>query len=194
MDENQWIAEARDGSTEAFGRLVGTHQKQLFGFLCSYTGREDVADDLTQETFLKAWRGMGTFRSESRFQTWLFQIGLNTLRSWSRRDTLRRWREQALEVWGRDDEAPSSSPLDRAPDLRSDADPQRVLEKQGRAARARKAVAGLPPKEKTVFLLRHEQGMALLEIARVMGAAEGTVKAHLFHATQKLRKQLEELL
>ena len=79
-----------------------------------------------------------------------------------------------------------------APDERADADPHRNAEGRERGAALRAALARLPPKEKAVFLLRHEQGMALADIAAALGIAEGTVKAHLFHAVQKLRRTMEE--
>ncbi|HNA59855.1 MAG TPA: RNA polymerase sigma factor [Elusimicrobiota bacterium] len=189
--EEQWIVDSKAGDPAAFGQLVAAHQKQLFGFLYSYTGRRDVADELTQEAFLKAWGGMKGFRAESRFQTWLFQIGLNLLRSWGRRETVRRWREVALVFSRPEDERPRSV-ADLAPDERADADPHRNAEGRERGAALRVALARLPPKEKAVFLLRHEQGMALADIAATLGIAEGTVKAHLFHAVQKLRRTMEE--
>lgn len=193
MTEEQWIIDSQSGSAAAFGRLVAIYQVKLYGFLFSYVGREDVADELTQEAFLKAWRGLKGFRAESRFQTWLFQIGLNVLRSWGRREKIRRLRERAFG-WVRDDDAPPRSPEDHLADARLDADPHRVAAAADLRTRTNAAVAGLPPKEKAVFLLRHEQGLPLADIARVLNVAEGTVKAHLFHALAKLRKNLEEHL
>jgi RNA polymerase sigma-70 factor (ECF subfamily) len=189
--EEQWIIEAQGGSAAAFGHLVALYQGKLYGFLLSYVGRGDVADELTQEAFLKAWRGLKGFRSESRFQTWLFQIGLNVLRSWGRREKIRRLRERAFGWVREDDEAPRA-PEERLKDPRLDAEPHRAADAVDLREKTNGAVAQLPPKEKMVFLLRHEQGLPLADIARAMDVAEGTVKAHLFHALAKLRKRLEE--
>lgn len=186
--ENQWVEEARAGSTDAFGKLMETHQKQLLGFLFSYTGRLDVADDLTQETFVKAWRAISGFKGNSRFQTWLFQIGLNNLRRWGRRDTLRRFREQVLDLFPKGGE--DSRGID-FPDRGGESDPVGRAENRAREKELKEAVGRLPPKEKMVFLLRHEQGMTMREIAETLEVAEGTAKAHLFHAVQKLRKSVE---
>jgi len=188
--EEQWIIESQSGSAAAFGQLVAIYQGKLFGFLLSYVGREDVADELTQDAFLKAWRGLKGFRAESRFQTWLFQIGLNVLRSWGRREKIRRLRERAFG-WVREEGESPRAPEDTLSDRRLDADPHRAADARDLRSRTSAAVAGLPPKEKMVFLLRHEQGLPLADIARVMDVAEGTVKAHLFHALAKLRKNLE---
>lgn len=193
MTEEQWIGEAQAGSAAAFGQLVAVYQGKVYGFLLSYVGRGDVADELTQEAFLRAWRGLKGFRGESRFQTWLFQIGLNVLRSWGRREKIRRLRERAFG-WVREDDETPRVPEERLKDPRLDADPQRAVDAGELREKTNGAVARLPPKEKMVFLLRHEQGLALADIARVMNVAEGTVKANLFHALAKLRKHLEEHL
>lgn len=190
-NEEQWIVESRAGSAAAFGQLVALYQGRLYGFLLSYVGRQDVADELTQEAFLKAWRALRDFRGESRFQTWLFQIGLNALRGWGRREKIRRLRERAFG-WIRDEDETPRSPEDTFQDPRLDADPDRAAAARALRERTAEAVAKLPPQEKAVFLLRHEQGLPLADIARVMALAEGTVKAHLFHALAKLRRDLED--
>lgn len=177
------LAQAREGSPQAFGRLVTAYQQKLYGFLLSYTAREDVADELTQETFIKAWQSIGRFRGESAFQTWLFQIAVNTVRSWGRWEKVRR-----LKVWQPQD---NEDPMPEPPDPRADADPAAQARRADMRRHLQAAIQRLPPREKEVFLLRHEQDMALAEIAAALDLAEGTVKAHLFHAVAKMRKYLK---
>lgn len=185
----EWIGEARQGSAAAFGRLIERHQRPLYGFLVSRVGRTDVADELTQQVFLKAWKALAGYRGEAAFQTWLFQIAINAARSWGRAETVRRWREKALALFDRADGPPSP---ESPPDPRADADPGRGAESRELGRRIRAAADSLPEREKTVFLLRHEQGLPLADIAAAMDVAEGTVKAHLHHALQKMRKCLED--
>src|SRR5687768_13390390 len=96
MEELDCIKKAQTGDAAAFGALVAAYQRPLFCFLLGYVRETDVADDLTQETLIRAWRALPGYRGESSFQTWLFQIGLNRARSWGRWRALRRLRELAF--------------------------------------------------------------------------------------------------
>jgi RNA polymerase sigma-70 factor (ECF subfamily) len=183
-DEALWLDAARRGDPAAFGRLITAYQQKVFGFTLGFLRREDAADEITQETFVRAWRGLPGFRGDSAFQTWLFQIALNAVRGRARREKIR----EKLFFWETAGADPVD-PLERVPD--PGADPARSAENADLARRLRAAVARLPPREKEVFLLRHEGDMALADIARALKVAEGTVKAHLFHALEKLRTFLE---
>jgi RNA polymerase sigma-70 factor, ECF subfamily len=129
-----------------------------------------------------AWKGIASFRGESAFDSWLLQIAVNTVRSWQRWSFLRRARET-------EDHASLS---ERLPDRRLDAAPESAMEAGETAEAVRRAIERLPPREKEVFLLRHHGDMALKDIALTLGIAEGTVKANLFHALEKLRAALRE--
>jgi RNA polymerase sigma-70 factor (ECF subfamily) len=191
VDENRWIERARRGEAEAFGPLVTEYQRKVFNFIMGMTRDPSIADELTQEVFLKAWEALSSFRAESSFQTWLFQIALNTTRSWGR------WRKLNLARF-----VSLSAPLEkegdeefesRAPQLADGhpgADPARQSETAALQERISKAMNQLPPREKEVFHLRHYEDLSMKEIADLMGIAEGSVKAHLFHALEKMRKFL----
>jgi len=180
-EESLCIAAAKEGDPAAFGRLVTAYQQKVFGFLLSFLRREDAADELTQETFVRAWRALGRFRGDSAFQTWLFQIALNGLRDRARREKIR----EKVFFW-RAAEDTLVDPIEQVED--PGGDPARAAEEQEFARRLKDAVDKLPSREKEVFLLRHEGGLPLADIARSLGLAEGTVKAHLFHALEKLRR------
>ena len=187
--EKSWILQAQAGDAAAFGHLVSAYQQMVFGFILGMVRNTETADELTQNTFLRAWKGLAGFRAESTLQTWLFQIALNQVRSWGRWSTLRRLREVTLgtRVSGEDEEAVP----DTFKDSRPDADPSRMAESAALGRALEEAVQQLPPREKEVFTLRHFQEMALKDIGEVLGIAEGSVKAHLFHALEKLRRHLD---
>ena len=193
MNESEWVTGAQSGSTSDFGHLVSLYQKKLYGFLTSLTADAVMADELTQQTFLKAWQALPRFRGDSTFQTWHFQIGLNTFRSWGRTQKIRRAREWALGALGNEDGEETRAPQDTLADPRPDGDPQRTAANNALAKDLRRAVGQLPDQERAVFLLRHDQNMPLAQIAGCLELAEGTVKAHLFHALTKVRRNLEGL-
>ena len=191
-EEQQWIANAQAGSEADFGRLITAYQKKVYGFVLGYVRNPTIADELTQTSFLKAWKALPRFRGDCAFQTWLFQIALNVVRSWGRWQKLRFFRERPLESRTERDDEDSPSLADRQPDRRSDANPEIGLETEDLKKQLQDAVDKLPPKEKMVFMLRHDQDLPLKDIGVAMGIAEGSVKAHLFHALEKLRKVLKE--
>jgi RNA polymerase sigma-70 factor (ECF subfamily) len=189
-DEARWVEEARRGDSEAFGQLVGLHQRAVYAFIAAHLGPVDAVDELTQDAFVKAWKGIRGFRGDCALRTWLCQIALNVVRGWLRAQKVRRLWERGLSMF-RDDEGKDPI-LETVPDRRSDADPVGTAERGDLGGRLRRAVAALPPREQAVFRLRHDDGWPLAEIGRAMGIAEGTVKAHLFHAVTSLRRQMEE--
>jgi RNA polymerase sigma-70 factor (ECF subfamily) len=183
--EREWVRAAQSGDEAAFGRLVGLHQKALFAFLLGMTRRTDAADDLAQEAFLKAWKALPGFKGESAFRTWLFQIALNLARSWGRRP---KW---LTFFSGGGEDTPSGDWLEARPDTGSDADPGRAADRDDLRRRIDAGLARLSSREREAFVLKYVEDMKISEVAAVMGAAEGTVKSHLFHAAQKMRAYLE---
>ncbi len=154
----------------AFGELVRRHQSAVRRFLRHLTsGDEGWADDLAQETFIQAWRGLARFRAEAGFSTWLMGIAHNQWRNaWRRRRT-----ELAAREAGEDPES-EPSPV-RASDLRQDL---------GAALRR------LTAEEQTAVHLCYQQGLSHSEISTVVNWPLGTVKTHLSRAKEKLRSQL----
>lgn len=185
-NETDWIARAKAGDASAFGRLVNAHQRGVFGYLLGCVREAAVADDLTQDTFLRAWQGLPRFRGESAFRAWLFQIAANRVRSWARWRSLRLLRETALPA-----SSDGTDPLEETA-VAGDPGPEEEACIREQRERLRAAIGVLPPREKEVFLLRHDGNLPIKEIAGALGIAEGSVKAHLFHALEKLRKALEE--
>ena len=181
-----WLAASRGGDTAAFGRLVEAHQREVYGLAFRLTGRGDVADDVTQETFLSAWRKLPGFRGQASFRTWVLKIALNKVRS--------HWRWQKLrnfisldDVSPRDEEG---SPLgDLIPDGSREGSPAAAFEDSHFQKRLQDILLGFSGRQREVIVLR-AQGLEIREIGSMLGLATGTVKAHLFEAKRKLQEKL----
>ena len=186
------VTRALDGDRSAAAELVGRYHKKAYGIayhLCG--GNTEEARDFTQEAFLRAFAKLGTFRGRSSFYTWFYRILVNTCRDGRRR--LWRWKQRfAFRGSTPEDTAPERLTLENHPDPGEQADPAAVLSGKELHERLRKAMLSLPRKQRTVFQLKVLHGMTIHEIAEVMNFAEGTVKSHLFRATQHLRDALSD--
>jgi len=186
------VARALEGDRSAAAELVGRYHKKAYGIayhLCS--GNTEEARDFTQEAFLHAFANLGTFRGRSSFYTWFYRILVNTCKDERRR--LWRWK-QRFAFWrsALEDTAPEPSTPENHPDPGEQADPAAVLSGKELHERLRKAMLSLPRKQRTAFQLKVFHGMTIHEIAEVTNSAEGTVKSHLFRATQHLREALSD--
>jgi RNA polymerase sigma-70 factor (ECF subfamily) len=161
------------GEENAAEELVMRYQKQLYALLYRMTRDMEEAKDLTQKTFLKAMQGLGGFRGDASFKTWLYQIALNT--------GLNHLKESRREMFDIDETA-----------LGSNGDPLDGLIEEERKQRIRNALHRLPERQRTAVVLRAYDGLSCQETAKVMGCSEGAVKAHYHLGVKKLRKYMEE--
>jgi len=180
-DEPALVARARNGDRAAFDELVRRHADGLYAvILCSCADR-DEAEEVTQEAFLRAWRGLPAFRGEARFFTWLYRIGVNEAR---RRADGRR-RHQDVIVVSLDEQREHASgdrsvqPLDRAEqaDLRGTLDA---------------AIAALPVDQRAALVLRDVEGLSTAQAAAVLGLREAAFKSRLHRARELLRAGLAD--
>lgn len=181
-------ARAGESPGSAFVLIEEDHQRLVYSLALRLTGNTAAAEDITQETFLSAWKNLDRFRGESSLKTWLARIAVNKVRSYWRWKKMRSW--VSLSNRGKNGEV---APLEeRLPD-----DPRGRPEQAALAAeleeRVRAAIAALPQRQREVAALR-AQGLGLAEIGGILGVAEGTVKAHWFAARAKLEDALERYL
>ena len=170
-EDEQFAARARMGDRPAFERLVRRHQDRAFRFILRMIGSRDEAMDLTQETFLKAYRALPDWRSQARFSTWLFQIARNTALDALRR---RRHTEFVSLTAGPDEEA--IDPCDTAP-----LPEERLADKQ-RIGLLERTLRALPVEQREILLLRELEDMSYADIAAMLNINEGTVKSRLARA------------
>lgn len=171
-EEADWIQAAQGGDRGAFAQLVELYWDRLYRWLYHLTRDRHSAEDLTQETFLKALAALGSFRSGSNFRAWIFRIGHNNFVN-------RKRAERRTRVALPDDVAASS-----VGNTESQVENKEALEAVNRA------IAELPSEFRSALLLRVEEGLSFREVAKVMGITEETARWRVFKARQKLVKVL----
>jgi RNA polymerase sigma-70 factor, ECF subfamily len=178
------IAQARGGDSDAFRLLVEQHSRAVFRLAYRVTGNAEDAEDVVQETFLKAYRQLGRFEARSSFGTWLHRIAMNCsvdlLRS-------RPKREQAEEAEALEGHAAEQATATAAGAL----SPERLAASTQVGDRVRDAMARLTALERAVFVLRHFEGYSIEEIGRSLGMKESATKHSVFRAVKKMRLALE---
>src|SRR5262249_20103171 len=171
------IERFKGGQREAFDRIVERYRRDVYRIAYRMTTNHEDADDVAQETFLRAYRALGSFRGDASLKTWLFRIAMNLSINVGRSRAGHRTEERDLEILP--DTGGAEGPAGERRLLRSE-----------EAARVRGAVAALPPRQKQVVLLRMYEELSFQEIAEVLDCPIGTAKANFFHAMNNLRKAL----
>lgn len=178
------IRRTLEGDGGAYAILVERFQRKIFRVAFAIVRDEVEADTITQDTFVQAYTNLSRFEGRAELETWLTRIAINRSR-----DTLRRRRFVSfvtLREEEDDDERAFLEPVDERPD------PERqFLSSQLRTA-IQRAEKLLSAQQKTIFRLRHYENLALEEIADHLGLRAGTVRAHLFRAIHKIRRELAE--
>jgi RNA polymerase sigma-70 factor, ECF subfamily len=169
---------------------VRRYQKKVYGIayrLCGFDPEE--ARDMAQEVFLQAFRNISQFEGRSRFSTWLYRVAVNACLDARRRR--RRWIDMILPWRGKkEDGQDPADALDTIAAPEDGSDPVASVSNAELKRDVMKALRRLSEHQRTVFQLKVFQEMSIAEIAAVTGMAEGTVKSHLFRATQSVREQL----
>ena len=179
--DQELIDRTLGGDGHAYGLLVGRYQRKIFRVAYAIVRDESEADVVTQDVFVQAYTNLARFEGRAGLETWLTRIAINRSR-----DSLRRRKFVSLFVRrGDEDESEAMiEPVDDRPD------PERqLMSGQLRIAIAR-AEKQLSSQQKTIFRLRHYENLSLEEIADHLGLRAGTVRAHLFRAIHKIRKEL----
>jgi RNA polymerase sigma-70 factor (ECF subfamily) len=173
-----------------FERLHKLHDRRVRSFFLQRGFSAEDARDLTQDVFLRVFRGIASFRLESGFKTWLFEIADHVYQNELRRRGAgkRKGWETSIETGGQDEDGKPAGfePPPSEPRALED-----VLERE-RSVALSQAIQGLPDQMRTCFLLRYDQGRKYKEIAVIMRISIDTVKAHLFQAKKRLKLELME--
>lgn len=173
VDDRELVAAFLAGRREAFDVLVERHRRNVYLLCYRFVGNQEDASDLTQDVFVRAFKGLAKFKNESQLSTWLYRVGVNVC--------LNRVAEKR----------PPTEPVDAVEfvDARA-ADPLRAIVQQEKAIEVRRAIRKLPPKQRATLVLRVYQELSHEEIARVLGGSVGAAKANLFHALGNLKRLL----
>ena len=185
-DDTELIERFQQGDTAAFDTLFTRYQKRTYRLVQRFISNREDALDLTQDAFIRAYQGLGDFKSQCQFYSWLYRITVNLCIDFLRK-------KSRSEVLLYDSDESGELPMANIADPRAES-PAKAVENKELRTHIRKAVRRLPPKQRQIFILRHWDGLSLKDIAAVVGRSDGTVKAHLLHAHRNLRKHLRPYL
>lgn len=173
-DDATLVEAALAGDTGAFDRLVTRHRRAVYRVCYRFVRHHDDAADLTQDTFVRAWKALGRFRGQARFSTWIYRIAVNV----------------SLNKVGARTPPTDAADFEVMADTQAAAPGDGVVRDERRAA-VRRAIQTLPPRQRTALILRTYHELSHQEVADIVGTSVGAVKANVFHALANLRKRLE---
>jgi RNA polymerase sigma-70 factor (ECF subfamily) len=173
LDEQALVEACLANLPGAFDLIVERHRRPIYSLCYRFVGNHEDASDLSQDVFLRAYRGLRSFRGQSSLGTWLYRIGVNVC--------LNRVSARAPAVESIDER--------QIVDDRAEAPSEAILRAE-RGARVRAAIARLPRKQRATLILRTYHEMSHQEIADALGSSVGAVKANFFHALGSLKKIL----
>lgn len=178
------VALARDGDSDAFRALMERHGRAVYRLAHRMTGSPQDAEDVVQETFLRAYRQLGRFESRANFSTWLHRIAVNCSI-----DLIRSRRHQETGH-----EAADLEYFEAAAEDRIDHSPERLMLSTEVQERVSAAMAGLSAMERAAFVLRHFEGQSIEDISRSLGLKANAAKHSIFRAVRKMRLALEPFI
>ena len=185
--DQQLVERVQRGDKQAFGLLVSKYQRKLNRLLSRLIRDSAEVEDVAQETFIKAYRALPSFRGESAFYTWLYRIGINTAKNY---------------LVARDRRAPTSTEFDAdeaetfedASQLHDINTPERVLHSKQIGQTVNAAMEALPDELRNAIVLREIEGLSYEEIALEMNCPIGTVRSRIFRAREAVAERLRPLL
>jgi RNA polymerase sigma-70 factor, ECF subfamily len=175
------VAKARGGDEDAFRSLVERHSRSIYRLAYRMTGRPEDAEDVVQETFVRAYRQLGRFEARSNFATWLYRIGFNCSIDYMRSRPHRESAEppDTLEQMSGHASGPSMDDLVYAGEI---------------GTRVQDALNGLSEQERAAFLMRHYHGCSIEEICSALDLKSNAAKHSIFRAVKKMRAALRPLM
>jgi len=174
LDDVALVAASVEGRREAFDVIVERHRRTVYQVCYRFVGNHEDASDLSQESFVRAWKGLKSFQGQSLLSTWLYRITVNVC--------LNRVSAKAAPT------DPLES-IDHFEDTRTEG-AQSTLLREERAATVRRAIAALPRKQRATLILRTYHDLSHQQIADILGSSVGATKANFFHALANLKKLL----
>jgi RNA polymerase sigma-70 factor (ECF subfamily) len=187
LDDHSLVQACRAGQTEAFGTLVARYQERLYPTVLRLIGSAEDAEDILQDTFVRAFEKLDQFQGDSSFYTWIYRIAVNLALSGYRRRRVRSLLRPKFDRRAvcREDELPDESP---------DADPTIPLERVEREQLVEAALNKLGPEHRAVVVLKDFDGHRYEEISAILNVPVGTVRSRLHRARCELRERLRTLV
>jgi RNA polymerase sigma-70 factor (ECF subfamily) len=181
LREMELLVQARDGNTRAYSQLVEIHQDRIYGLIFRMVREQTLAEELTQDVFIKAFRNLSSFRGDARFSTWVYRIAVNACHDQRESATARnRARETSLD-------SPELSQLDLPA---QSSRPDEAMETDEVVAGFEDSLASLEPMYREAFLLRHQEGLNYGEIAQILGVTLSNAKVRVHRAREMVLEAL----
>jgi RNA polymerase sigma-70 factor (ECF subfamily) len=178
MEEKELVLRTIEGDEEAFGVLVKKYRTKVFNLAYSLTHDRDVADDLAQESFIKAYFALPRFKLKSGFGTWLYRIAVNTVKDYLRKK-------------GKIKKVSFEKEIDHLAIQEDEMKKKEIKQQEEQNRRlVREAIQSLPEKYQLILSLRDIQGFSYGEIADILNISPGTVDSRLHRARKNLRKKI----
>jgi RNA polymerase sigma-70 factor (ECF subfamily) len=174
LDDAALVAESVAGRREAFDVIVERHRRAVYQVCYRFVNNHEDASDLAQDAFVRAWKGLKNFKGQSALSTWLHRIAVNVCLN---RVGAKKAVTEPIES------------TDHFEDVRIEG-AQHAMIRQERAETVRKAIAGLPAKQRATLIMRTYHDMSHQQIADALGSSVGAAKANFFHALANLKKIL----
>jgi RNA polymerase sigma-70 factor (ECF subfamily) len=180
--DEELVARSKGGDTESFNQLVRRWERPIFALAYRTLGREEDARDVTQETFLRAFRALSGFKGDAKFSSWLYRIALNLCRDWMRKER----RAPLVAV-------PEGVDVEQ---LAAERQPTASVEDLAARAELSRSVAAamehLPAEQRTAIILKEYHGLTFQEIADMLNCPLSTVKTRVYQGLTLLRRHLAE--
>jgi RNA polymerase sigma-70 factor (ECF subfamily) len=174
-EEAAWIARAKAGDQAAFAAIFTRYERRIYSFIYRMLGDPDDAYDLTQDTFLKAYRALGKTDDELNVNAWLHRIAANACMDLLRRRQRVRW-------------LPWETAKHDRPSARAEDDPERTLLGGETQTAVQRVLAAMSPRNRQAMILREYEGLSCEDIGEVMGVSRSAVKSMLFRGREEFRR------
>jgi RNA polymerase sigma-70 factor, ECF subfamily len=184
-EDRTLIQESLSGNRRAFEKLYQKYRNQIYGTLLQRISDRDTVDDLMQNTFLRAYRSLHTFKGNAAFSTWLTQIALNVYRSHLRS-------QQVRQNWVSQTEDPETVPT-VIRDLKNNNSPDQIVQDRERTELVRQSIQNLPERYRKAMWLRYVKDWSYEEITHALQVPLGTVKTWLCRARRQLKSDFRKL-
>ena len=188
VSELDLVKQCQAGNTEAFDQLVTRYRTRVFAMIYNMVHNEQDAWDLSQDSFVKAWKSIGRFRGRSSFYTWIYRIVMNVTIDWLRKKQVKGAGAEFNDAIQLKEIEPASRTLPKADPL-----PHERMEQSEIRARIDNAIAQISPEHRAVILMKEIEEMQYHEIAEALGCSIGTVMSRLFYARKKLQNLLKDV-
>jgi RNA polymerase sigma-70 factor (ECF subfamily) len=185
--DQQLVERAQRGDKQAFGLLVTKYERKLWRLLSRFIRDPAEVEDVAQESFIKAYRALPSFRGDSAFYTWLYRIGINTAKNY----LVAMGRRAPTTTEFDSEEAESFEDGDQLRDINT---PESVLMSKEVAETVNATMEELPDELRTAITLREIEGLSYEEIASIMNCPIGTVRSRIFRAREAIAARLRPLI